>query len=164
VTIFLCFALPSFILFLIWHIFSETFSLDVKTLVRHLGLVPMMTSSVVNPLIYTVRKKQFRVAFIEFPLRKSSQVAAGMVGSRNNVVGPRNGQEREEQEQKVENEKSFHVNHSNEHDSEVNVCGVDFDDKNTSATQDRPVSLNAFNSTSKKNMEPTWRWKKSCLR
>ena len=56
VTIFLCFALPSFILFLIWYIFSETFSLDVKTLVRHLGLVPMMTSSVVNPFIYTVRK------------------------------------------------------------------------------------------------------------
>ena len=45
-----------------------------------------MTSSVLNPVIYTVRKKQFRDAFIEFLLRKRFQEAAEidrrMFGSR----------------------------------------------------------------------------------
>ena len=69
-TIFLCYFLPSVLVFIIWRIFSETFSPNFKTLFRHLGFVPMIFNSVVNPVIYTVRKKQFRVAFIELLLRK----------------------------------------------------------------------------------------------
>ena len=129
--IFLCFALPSFAMFLAWQIFSETFSDDYKTSVRHLCVVPLMTSSVFNPIIYTVRKKQFRVAFIEFLLRKSLQEATEfhrrMFGSRSNNVGPKNGQEHEEKEQKVENEKASHASDNNKHNPEFNVCGVDFE-------------------------------------
>ena len=119
----LSFGLPLFAFSLTWQIFSETFSADFKTLVRHLGLVPLITSAVFNPVIYTVRKKKFRVAFVELLFRKSLQEAAKfhrrMFGSRSNVVLPRNGQERKEQEQKVHNEKTCHAN---------DVCGVDFDD------------------------------------
>ena len=129
--IFLCFALPMFAMLLAWQIFSETFSDDFKTSVRHLCAVPLMTSSVFNPVIYTVRKKQFRVAFIEFLLRKSLQEATEfhrrMFGSRSNNVGPRNEQEHEEKEQKVENEKASHASDNNKHNPEVNVCGIDFE-------------------------------------
>ena len=101
----LSFGLPLFAFSLTWQIFSETFSADFKTLVRHLGLVPLTTNAVFNPVIYTVRKKKFRIAFIELLFRKSLQEATGfhrrMFGSRRNVVWPRNGQERKEQEQKV---------------------------------------------------------------
>ena len=103
--IFLCFALPLFAMSLAWLIFGETSAADFKTTVRHVGLVPLLISAVFNPVIYTVRKKQFRVAFNEFLFRKSLQEATGfhrrMFGSRRNVVWPRNGQERKEQEQKV---------------------------------------------------------------
>ena len=129
--VFLCFALPLLAMSLAWQIFSETFSNDFKTSVRHLCVVPSMISSVFNPIIYTVRKKQFRIAFIEFLFRKNLQEATEfhrrMFGSRSNIVGPRNGQEREEQEQKVENEKVYQANGNNEHNPEDNVCGVDFD-------------------------------------
>jgi len=40
-----------------------------------------------------------------------------------------------------------------ENNPEVRVSGVDFDDKTTTATQDRPVSSRALNSTSKKKTE-----------
>ena len=74
-TIFLCFSLPMFSMFLAWDVYRETSSPNVKTLVRHLGLVPVLINSVLNTIIYTVKKRQFRVAFIEFLLRKNLQEA-----------------------------------------------------------------------------------------
>ena len=79
-------------MFVTWHVFEETFSPDVKTVVRHLAYVPMILNSVVNPVIYTVKKRQFRVAFIEVPLRKSlreeEEFYRRMSRSRNNAVRP----------------------------------------------------------------------------
>jgi hypothetical protein len=152
-TIFVCLFVPFFSMFVTWLILSEKISTDVKTLVRHLSLVPVIINSVLNPVIYTVRKKQFRVAFIELLLRKSLQEAEEfnrkLFGSRNNVVRLQNGQEGEGQVRVAQNENASHpnVNH------EVNPVLIS-DDKNTAiATQNRPVSLNALGSTSKKTNE-----------
>ena len=96
---------------------------DVKTVVRHLGLVPVIINSVVNPVIYTVRKRQFRVAFIELLLRKSLQEAeefdGRMFGSRDNAVRPQIGQEGERQEQNAENQNAFHPDDIHADNSEV---------------------------------------------
>ena len=79
-------------MFVTWHVLGETFSPDVKTVVGHLAYVPMILNSVVNPVIYTVKKRQFRVAFIEVPLRKSlreeEEFYRRMSRSRNNAVRP----------------------------------------------------------------------------
>ena len=129
VTIFLCYFLPSVLVFIIWRIFNETFSPNFKTLFRHLGFVPMIFNSVVNPVIYTVRKKQFRVAFIELLLRKRLQEEGEFdrkfFGLRNNSMRQQNGQTGVEQEH----------------------------NKITTATQDRAVSLGALDSTSKLEIE-----------
>ena len=95
VTISVCFFFPVVSLFVTWRVLGETFSPDVKTVVRHLALLPVIINSVVNPVIYTVKKRQFRVAFIELLLRKNLHEAEEfdrrMFGSRNNAVRPQIG-------------------------------------------------------------------------
>ena len=122
-TIFMCFFFPFFVMFVIWHVLRETISPDVKTVVRHLGLVPVIINSVVNPIIYTVRKRQFRVAFIELLIRKSLQEAEEfdrrMFTSRNNTVRPQIGQEGERQEQNSENGNASHPDDIHEENPEV---------------------------------------------
>ena len=122
-TILTCFFFPFVVMFVIWHFLREPFSPDVKTVVRHLGLVPVIINSVVNPVIYTVRKRQFRVAFIELLLRKSLQEAeefdGRMFGSRDNAVRPQIGQEGERQEQNAENQNASHPDDIHEDNSEV---------------------------------------------
>ena len=97
VTIFFFIFLPSFSVVITWHIFSETFSPDVKTSVRHVSFVPTIINSVLNPVTYTVRKRQFRVAVIELLLRKSLQEAdefdKKLFGSQISAARPQNGQE-----------------------------------------------------------------------
>jgi len=97
VTIFLCSFVPAIFMIVTWHIFSKAFSPDVKTLVRYFSLELATINSAVNPVIYTVRKMEFRVAFIELLLRKSLQEAEEfnrkLFGSRNNAVRQQNGQE-----------------------------------------------------------------------
>ena len=63
VTIFVCFFFPLSFMFVIWNIFSETFSSEVKTSVRHLSLVVVSINSVLNPIIYIMklRKRSFEL-------------------------------------------------------------------------------------------------------
>ena len=73
-----------------WHIFGEAVSPGVKAVIRHLGFVPAIINSVLNPVIYTVRKRQFRIAFIELLSNKSLQEAeefeVRLFGLPNNTV------------------------------------------------------------------------------
>lgn len=102
------FLFPLSFIFVIWIIFSETFSSDVKTLVRHLSLVVVLINSFLNPVMYTINKRQFRVVFVELLLRKNLQEAEGfhwrLFASRRNAVGQQSGQEGEGQERNSENE------------------------------------------------------------
>ena len=108
VTIFLCCLLPLVFLFVAWLLFSKAFPPHSKALVRHLALLPPIINSFLNPVIYTVRKKEFRVAFIELLLRKGLQDAEDfnrrLFGSRNNTtLRQQIGQEGQAQEQNAEN-------------------------------------------------------------
>ena len=73
-------------------IYGEKISSGVKTAARYSGMLPMILNSVINPIIYTVKNKQFRIAFIEMLLKKSYQEASAyegrLFGPRNNAVGP----------------------------------------------------------------------------
>ena len=81
----------------------------------------VISSSVFNPVIYTVRKRQFRVACIELVLRKSLQDAeeldTRLVGSRANAVRPQTGREGEEGEENIEERNAAHVNNNSCKDS-----------------------------------------------
>lgn len=69
---------PSFISRVVLQFFvSEGTSTDIRTLARFLITLPIMFNSVLNPVIYAVRKRQFRVAFFELLLRKSYPEAKG---------------------------------------------------------------------------------------
>ena len=75
--------------------FVERTSSDIETLARSLITLPVMLNSVLNPIIYTARKRQFRVAFVELVLRRSSQEAKDIekrvFGSSNNTKRSRGG-------------------------------------------------------------------------
>ena len=90
--IFLSFCIPSIFMSVTWQIFGEKFSDSVKTTVRHFSLAMVNLNSVINPIIYTVRIRHFRVAFIELLWRKRFQEAEEferkLFRSRHNVVRP----------------------------------------------------------------------------
>ena len=159
VTIFLCFFFPLSFMFVIWNIFSETFSSEVKTSVRHLSLVVVSINSVLNPVIYIMKKRQFRVAFIELLLRKNlsdaEQFHRRLFESRRSTVGQQNTQEGEGQEQNCEKENEAHQTNKHEDYPEiVSPRGANFDGKRTTATQNMLVSSNASNDASKKTKAP----------
>ena len=104
--IFLSFFLPSSFMSVTWSVFGEKFSDNVKTTVRHFSLAMSNLNSVINPIIYTVRIRHFRVAFIELLWRKRFQEAEEIerkpFRSRHNVVRPEVTQEGEMMEQNAE--------------------------------------------------------------
>ena len=81
----------------------------------------VISSSVFNPVIYTVRKRQFRVASIELVLRKSLQDAeeldTRLFGSRANAVRPQTGREGEEGEENTEERNAAHANNNSRKDN-----------------------------------------------
>ena len=157
VTIFLCFVLPSTIMFVTWKLFGEKLSPDIKTLVRHFGHLPVMINSLLNPVIYTVRKEEFRVAFTELLLRKSLQEAEEfqrrLFGTTNNAGSQQDEQQGEGQEQNAEERNAAHANDNQEDNPKVLATGANFDDNTTLASHSEPVSSNAFNSISNEGEE-----------
>jgi len=162
VAIFLCLFLSPIFMFTAWHIFSETFSIEVQTLVRHISFVPVIINSFLNPVIYTVRKKQFRIAFIELLLRKSLQEAEqfGMrlFRSPNNALR-QNVQEDEGREQNV-----VHTEGNLENVPEVLASDANFDDKNITAAQHESPSSKTLTGTSRKTKNVRGKEKNSCTR
>ena len=162
VIILLCFFFPLSFMFVMWKIFSETFSSEVKTSVRHLSLVVVSINSVLNPVIYIMKQRQFRVAFIELLLRKNlpdaQQFHRRLFASRSNAVGQQNTQEGEGQEQNSEKENEAHSNGNHEDNPEiVGLNGAYYDDKNTTTTQNLLVSSNTPNSASiKRKVQNAW--------
>ena len=49
--------------------------INVLMAVREVGLLPLLLNSVINPIIYTVKKQPFRIAVIEMLSGKSFQEA-----------------------------------------------------------------------------------------
>ena len=170
VTIFFFIFLPSFSIVITWHIFSETFSPDVKTSVRHVSFVPTIINSVLNPVIYTVRKREVRVAVIELLLRKSLQEAdefdKKLFGSQISATRPQNGQEDVALGLNVEGNNASYRDDIHKGNLKIRVSGFtsNFDGKITTTTQDRRDSSSVHNSTSKLKMEQYNKGKTSSLR
>ena len=73
----LCF-LPLMFAYLIRASNSITTSVDLKYIALSTGLTSAVLNSMVNPIIYCVRIRQFRVAFIQLIFQKSSSGAENM--------------------------------------------------------------------------------------
>ena len=156
VTIFLCLFLPSISMLITWHIFGEAVSPGIKAVVRHLGFVPAIVNSVLNPVIYTVRKRQFRTAFIELLLNKSLQeteeFGMRLFGSPNNAVR-QNEQEDEGRQQNANKRNVVRTEGNLENVPEVVASHSNFDDKDITATQNECPSSKALTSTSRKTKQ-----------
>ena len=104
--IFLSVFIPSIFMSVTWQIFGEKFSDSVKTTVRHFSLGMVNLNSVINPIIYAIRIRHFRVAFIELLCRKrfheAEEFERKLFRSRDNVVRPEVRQEGEMMEHNVE--------------------------------------------------------------
>ena len=61
--IFLCCVLPVAVRFVTLNVFDEYFSSDSKTSLRQATFVLSFFNSLINPVIYTVRKREFQIAF-----------------------------------------------------------------------------------------------------
>ena len=87
----LCF-LPLMFAYLIRASNSITTSVDLKYIALSTGLTSAVLNSIVNPIIYCVRIRQFRVAFIQLIFQRSSAGAENMekrvFGRRNRAVVP----------------------------------------------------------------------------
>ena len=144
-----CFGTPLLVMVFFRNINGEDVSSGVKTASRHIGMLPIILNSVINPIIYTVKNKQFRIAFIEILLRKSYQEATAMEGRlfglRNNAVEP---QTKRQAEMKVHENNDHGRNQGLMEDNpgrvpEIIVHGATFADRNTPS--DKNAIPNAFN-------------------
>lgn len=70
VTLFLCY-LPTVVFRVIIEFFSDSITNDVETVIAFLTASIPVLNSLVNPVIYTFRSRQFRIAFIELLARKT---------------------------------------------------------------------------------------------
>ena len=73
----LCYV-PTFILVFISGGLMRFGSSTLGSSFYHVSVLPMIFNSLLNPVIYTVRKKQFRIAFVELILRKDFHGAKEM--------------------------------------------------------------------------------------
>ena len=143
----LCFLFPTISVIITFRLFRDQFSPDFKILIAYLCRLLVISSSVFNPVIYTVRKREFRVACIEFLLRKSLQDAEEfdrkLFGSTANAVRPQNGQEGEAKEQHNEERNAAHANDNLEDNLEVFAFGSNHDE-NSFPLQNETFSSNAL--------------------
>ena len=139
VKMFLCFSLPSITVVITFFLLRDQSSPDLGFFVGYLSRLLVISSSVFNPVIYAVSKRQFRVACIELILRKSFQDAKQfdkkLFGSRDNAVRTQNEQEDEKREQNSDN-------------PTVPTSGINRD-KNTFTPLGEPLSSNALTRQSK---------------
>lgn len=73
----LCYV-PTFILVFISGGLMRSGASTLGSSFYHVSVLPMILNSLLNPVIYTVRKKQFRIAFVELILKKDFQGAKKM--------------------------------------------------------------------------------------
>ena len=118
-----------------------------------------MLNSVLNPVIYSVRARQFRVAFIELLLRKSFQEAEQferkLFGPRHNDRRrPKDGQESDQRERNDAGRiLAVQANQHQANGPVVLVPGAIFDENDATWAENEPISSNAPASTFNKAEE-----------
>ncbi len=153
ITIILCYV-PSFIFRVVVHFFGEKISPVFKTIALFLASTPVIVNSVLDPIIYTVKKKEFRVAFIELLLRKSfpeaKQIERKLFGSSDEcVVRPEAGQERNPER----GNQIKYINDKQEDNPENLASGADVDENNTAPAQMVNFSSNALDNAARETTE-----------
>lgn len=111
---------PLFVFRVVLFFVGDSISSDIKTAARCLLSSTTILNSLFNPVIYAVRVRQFRVAFIEVLLRKTFQEAeelekrlsALFCGSSNEVVRFNAGLE-EQEERGLNSEERHAINQEN---------------------------------------------------
>lgn len=111
---------PPFVLRVVLLFAGDSISSDIKTAARCSLMTTVILNSLFNPVIYVVRVRQFRVAFIELLLRKTFQEAeefekrlsALFCGSSSEVVRFNVGLE-EREERELNTEERNPSNHEN---------------------------------------------------
>ena len=133
-----CFGAPLLVMIFLRNIYGEEISSVVKAAVRHTGMLPTILNSVINPIIYTVKNKQFRIAFIEMLLRRNYHEATAyerrLFGPRNNAVQPQTRHRQAEITSHEQNGQGRNQGLREEdpgRDPEVIVHGATFADRNT---------------------------------
>ena len=133
---------PTLIFTVVVFSLGENFSVNNKSAVRHLSNMPIILSSLLNPVVYTVRKEEFRIACIELLLRKSYQeateISRRLFGPSKNAVGAEEREEGEGWERDAEERNSRQAYDSPESDPEVLAPSAYLSGNNTAA----PQSLN----------------------
>ena len=149
--IFACVFFPFIAMLLTWRLFGEIFSHEIKNTVRQLFFLLVMFNSVLNPVIYSVRARQFRVAFIELLLRKSFQEAEEferkLFGPRHSGGRPEDRQERDQQEQNEAGRNPVQANQHQANGAVVLAPGAIFDVNDSASVENEPVASNAPGST-----------------
>ena len=133
---------PTLIFTIVVFSLGENFSLNNKSAVRHLSNMPIILSSLLNPVVYTIRKEEFRIACIELLLRKSYQeateISRRLFGPSNNAVGAEEREQGEGWERDAEERNSRQAYDSPESDPEALAPSAYLAGNNTAA----PQSLN----------------------
>ena len=152
--IFACIFFPFIAMLLTWRFFGEVFSHEIKNTVRQLFFLLVMLNSVLNPIIYSVRARQFRVAFIELLLRKNFHEAQEferkLFGPRHSGGRPEDEQERDLQEQNEAGRNPVQANRHQANGAVVLAPGAIFDENDATSAEHEPVSSNAPGSTFRK--------------
>ena len=146
IAVILCY-FPSFICRIVLH-FCENTSPSFKTVALFLAPVPVIINSVLDPVIYTVRNRQFRVAFIELLLRKTfpeaKQFEMKLFGSPDSVVRVEAGQEGGRGERNAERRNTVNANNNQENDPDVLAPGANLDGNNIDTAQNENFALNTL--------------------
>ena len=152
---FLCFFLPSISVVIAFRL-RDRFSPDFEILVGYLCRLLVISSSVFNPLIYTVRKRQFRVACIELLLSKSLQDAeeldARLFGSRANAARKQIGRQGEEGEENTKARHAANANNNLTHNPEVLASGG-YDHENSFPLKNETLSADELTHPSESTRE-----------
>ena len=111
-----CF-LPLVVCTIVTSRYRSKLSLETAHIVLSFATLIVLLNSLLNPIIYSVRKRQFRVAFIELTCRTVNITAAEEIemrvfGAPNAVVKIETGQEHERQDHQ-------NVNQANENNSDL---------------------------------------------
>ena len=148
---FLCFLLPFISVIIAFRLYR-----GFEILVDYPCRLLVISSSVLNPVLYTVRKRQLRVACIELLLRKSLQDAEEfdrrLFGSRGNAARMQNGQEGEEREQNTVERNAAHGNNNLEDNPEVFASGANCDE-NSFPLQNEPLNPSKLTRQSESTQE-----------
>ena len=128
----LCFFLPFFCRIFTLS-FGKNISTDIRNIVLFLTKVPIILNSFINPVIYIIRIKEFRVAFVELLLRKSFQEAEQLERRlfrlQSNQIASL-GAVQEGREQEADRNIEFRANNQ-EDNLEILTPDVNFDDNTT---------------------------------